>query len=156
LNLWYLDDATLADTPERVFSSLQIIINKGQDVGLQLNPAKCEIAVLGVNPATATHIIHQFNKLTPGIQIIDPINVTLLGSPLTDSSIDNVLSDKTKKLSALFSRLQHLFYTAPFTYYALQSQFLRLFIFFVVLHFGVGGKSLLNMTLRSIKYLKVL
>lgn len=47
LNIWYLDDGTIAGAPDSVATALQEIIDKANEIGLQLNHSKCEIAVLG-------------------------------------------------------------------------------------------------------------
>jgi hypothetical protein len=41
LNIWYLDDRTLADYPEVVFSDFKKVINLSREIGLELN--KCQI-----------------------------------------------------------------------------------------------------------------
>jgi hypothetical protein len=43
LNIWYLDDVTLADYPEVVLSDFKKVINLSRKIGLELNFNKCEI-----------------------------------------------------------------------------------------------------------------
>jgi hypothetical protein len=43
LNIWYLDDGTLADYPEVVLSDFKKVINLSKKIGLELNFNKCEI-----------------------------------------------------------------------------------------------------------------
>jgi hypothetical protein len=43
LNIWYLDDGTLADYPEVVLSDFKKVINLSRKIGLKLNFNKCEI-----------------------------------------------------------------------------------------------------------------
>jgi hypothetical protein len=43
LNVWYLDNATLADKPEIVLNDLYQIINLAAEIGLNVNTAKCEL-----------------------------------------------------------------------------------------------------------------
>lgn len=43
LNIWYLDDGTLGDTPQKVLSSLAIIKENAKSRGLELNGEKCEL-----------------------------------------------------------------------------------------------------------------
>jgi hypothetical protein len=38
LNVWYLDDATIADVPDIVFENLKRIINTAKEVGVHINP----------------------------------------------------------------------------------------------------------------------
>jgi hypothetical protein len=44
LNIWYLDDGTLADYPEVVLSDLKKVINLSKKIGLELYFNKCEIS----------------------------------------------------------------------------------------------------------------
>jgi hypothetical protein len=43
LNIWYLDEGTLADYPEVVLSDFKKVINLSRKIGLELNFNKCEI-----------------------------------------------------------------------------------------------------------------
>jgi hypothetical protein len=48
LNVWYtyLDDATIADVPDIVFENFKRIIHTAKEVGLHINPNKCELFCL--------------------------------------------------------------------------------------------------------------
>ncbi|OXA48561.1 Retrovirus-related Pol polyprotein from type-1 retrotransposable element R1 [Folsomia candida] len=108
LNLWYLDDATLADTPEKVLIALDTIIRMGEEVGLRLNTAKCEVGVLAADEHAHLEILERFRKAAPGIQEISPETAVLLGAPLTDESIEAVLGAKSDQLAKLGARLLEL------------------------------------------------
>ncbi|XP_021962574.1 uncharacterized protein LOC110858198 [Folsomia candida] len=108
LNLWYLDDATLADTPEKVLEALDTIVRMGADVGLLLNTAKCEVGVLGADDHTRSKILERFRQAAPGIQEISPATAVLLGAPLTDEAIESVVGTKTDQLAKLGARLLEL------------------------------------------------
>jgi hypothetical protein len=43
LNIWYLDDGTLADYPEVVWSDFKKVINLSRKIDLELNFNKCEM-----------------------------------------------------------------------------------------------------------------
>jgi hypothetical protein len=43
LNIWYLDDGTLADYPEVVLSDFKKVINLSRKIDLELNFNKCDI-----------------------------------------------------------------------------------------------------------------
>nr|XP_053649286.1 uncharacterized protein LOC128700253 [Cherax quadricarinatus] len=43
LNIWFLDDGTLAGTKESLLHDLTQVMTRGQEMGLILNPSKCEI-----------------------------------------------------------------------------------------------------------------
>ena len=74
LTLGYLDDVTLGGRQDVVISDIQRITIEGGDLGLRLNPSKCEVI---------TH---------PGLTVSDPMlqsfkqvevqDATLLGAPL--------------------------------------------------------------------------
>jgi hypothetical protein len=49
LNVWYLDHATIADFPNIVFENFKRIINTAKEVGLHINPNKCELFVCSNN-----------------------------------------------------------------------------------------------------------
>jgi len=97
LNVWYLDDGSLADNPEIVLKNLEKIVNIGNSLGLQLHFSKCEMAVLGGNEREETEILKKFSSLAPGIQSINSPDATLLGAPITNDSIRAVLGLKTKQ-----------------------------------------------------------
>jgi len=43
LNMWYLDDSTIGEHVDNVYNDFLAIKCAGEQVGLQLNEAKCEI-----------------------------------------------------------------------------------------------------------------
>ena len=43
--VWYLDDATLGDTPERVLEDIKILVDRLGAMGLEVNSVKCELAI---------------------------------------------------------------------------------------------------------------
>lgn len=69
LNLWYLDDGTLAGDPETVLQDLETIIKKSSDLGLRLNFSKCELKVIGNDEGQK--IFNSFNEIAPGIVSAD-------------------------------------------------------------------------------------
>lgn len=107
-NVWYLDDATIADIPEKVLHAFDTIRTMGEDVGLHLNYEKCEVGVFGGNPDTHDAIYDEFHKASPGIKIISPEVATLLGAPLTDEAIERVMESKISQLAAFGNRLLQL------------------------------------------------
>ena len=78
------------------------------EVGLTMNPSKCEIAVLAADDNTETEVVQQFNIIAPGIKHLTSSDATLLGAPLADAGIEIVLDQKTSELEVLGERLTAL------------------------------------------------
>ncbi|WP_164983176.1 hypothetical protein, partial [Klebsiella pneumoniae] len=83
LNIWYLDDGTLADYPEVVLSDFKKVINLSKKIGLELNFNKCEI--FSCSGDTDLKVIKEFQNVAPGIKICDRGSLSLLGSPIFDA-----------------------------------------------------------------------
>ena len=104
LNLFYLDDGTLGGSVEDLRHDLEVVKQKGAEIGLQLNCQKSEI--ICINPDIKDSILPSL----PGACEVDPSKATLLGSPIGDeSSISDTLVKKTEQLRRVGDRLQHLF-----------------------------------------------
>lgn len=100
LNIWYLDDGTIAGSPEDVSNALQTIIEKAKEIGLELNFKKCEMSVLGTDSNEIKQELHRkFNIISSGIKIMEPENEFLLGSPLTENASKICLKNKTMELN---------------------------------------------------------
>jgi hypothetical protein len=41
LNIWYLDDGTISDTPEKVFECVRGLVDSFRGVGMEFNQSKC-------------------------------------------------------------------------------------------------------------------
>lgn len=109
LNLWYLDDGTVAGKPEDVLKAFNVIIAKANEIGLELNYRKCELSILGPYiDDQRTRIIKQFQNLSPGIQEMETSNSFLLGCPLTEQSATVCLERKIDDLKHLTDRLQNI------------------------------------------------
>ena len=100
-NLWYLDDATLGDEPEKVLASLRLVQQMGEKVGLHLNSSKCEVGFLQCDGETSARWLEEFRGAAPGIREISTESATLLGAPLTYEAAELVLEEKTRFLSFL-------------------------------------------------------
>ncbi len=119
LNLWYLDDGTVAGEPEVVLKALNIITDKAHEIGLELNYQKCKISVL----CTYTHdskisIIQNFRNMFPGIKEMEQENAFLLGSPLTDQSDIVCLDRKIDDLKRSSENMKNI--SAHSAFYLLQ------------------------------------
>ena len=105
LNLWYLDDGALGGDPEDVRDDLVTIMKESEKLGLSLNLSKCEIlttAGTGINAAQCLLDVSD-NLKTPSRS-----EYVLLGSPLTDEAISDVVEEKKVIVSRLVDRLSIL------------------------------------------------
>jgi hypothetical protein len=107
-NVWYLDDGTIADDPVVVLAELKKIIVRAKEIGLELNPSKCELALIGATPSECDLWTEEFSEIAPGIKHISQSNAFLLGSALTDESVKTVLGMKTQNFKLMASRLSLL------------------------------------------------
>jgi hypothetical protein len=105
-NVWYLDDATVADQPDIVLQDLSKVVSTANDIGLELNYSKCEVIFLNHTEEQLALSISQFQKVAPGISLVRKDELTLLGAPLTIEAISNSLEKKTETLTRLCSRLE--------------------------------------------------
>ena len=100
---FYLDDGTLGGSLEDIKADLAYIEDAAKDINLFLNCSKSEI--ICVDDSICSSIL----SVTPSIQVIDPSDATLLGSPIgSTASIDAVLQSKINHLKFLGTRLKLL------------------------------------------------
>jgi len=45
--VWYLDNATLSDTPEKVLEDMRALVEKLSELELEVNGDKCKVSILG-------------------------------------------------------------------------------------------------------------
>jgi hypothetical protein len=91
LNIWYLNDGTLADDPEVVLSDFKKVINLSREIGLELNFNKCEIFCCSGDTDLNLKVIKEFPNLAPGIKICDRESLSLLGSQIFDQGFKNTV-----------------------------------------------------------------
>jgi hypothetical protein len=89
LNIWYLDDGTLADYPEVVLSDFKKVINLSRKISLELNFNKCDIFCCSGD--TDLKVIKEFQNFAPDIKICDRGGLSLSGSPIFDQSFKNTV-----------------------------------------------------------------
>ena len=98
LTLGYLDDLTLAGHKDIVASDVRRVVDDGSNLGLHLNPNKCEVICL-----SDLDISDPFLQTFTHIAIMD---ATLLGAPLFQGSVlDNTWSDRCAELSRAVDKL---------------------------------------------------
>ena len=56
-NVWYLDDAALGDTPEKVLEDVGTLIDGLGAIGLEVNSAKCELTILDDDAPVETELL---------------------------------------------------------------------------------------------------
>ena len=66
LNLWFLDDGTIAGPLATVTRDLRRLFPCLQELGLEVNPRKCEVTHLGVNPSDSDPTPRTEGSLTAG------------------------------------------------------------------------------------------
>jgi hypothetical protein len=106
LNIWYLDDGTLAAYPEVVLCDFKKVINLSRKIGLELNFNKCEIFCCSGD--TDLKVIKEFQNLAPGIKICDRGSLSLLGSPIFDQGFKNTVE---KTIITVENLNRHVAYT---------------------------------------------
>ena len=87
-NVWYIDDASLADEPGLVLRELQRIIVDLEALGLSINGRKCELTLL--NHTTQDQIeetVGAFRGELPGVIVVSREAASLLGAPLAVEGI---------------------------------------------------------------------
>jgi hypothetical protein len=144
LNVWYLDDATLADKPEIVLNDLYQIINLAAEIGLNVNTAKYELFF-------CSHKIHedmkfQFETACPGIRIRMKENLELLGIPIFEEAYGESFTMKEHKLELLMSRLDQVsphvayFLFTKYKHYFFYNRILKFLNFLIFVKFSLDAK----------------
>jgi hypothetical protein len=105
LNIWYADDGTLGGPGRFVLADLKTIQDASAELGLHLNPAKCELWVIGVDEQV---VVDSISELLPGIRIRALEDCMLLGAPLTPEAIPSAFMEKIEEVKRLTSRLPSL------------------------------------------------
>jgi hypothetical protein len=116
LNIWYLDDVTLADYPEVVLSDFKKVINLSQEIGLELNFNKCEIFCC--SGETDLKVIKEFlQNLASGIKICDREGLSLLGSPIFNQGFKNTVEKTIITVENLLNKAELLNRHVAYTYF---------------------------------------
>lgn len=105
LNLWFLDDGTLSDEPERVLNDFKILIEEAKKIGLEINPTICELYFCSDKD---DEILSEFNQICPGISVVNDESLNLLGAPIFDESFKSVSEKLLRKLKIMFGRMKNL------------------------------------------------
>lgn len=105
LNVWYLDDGTIAGPPDTVLQDFAEIIRQGAAIGLTLNFRKCEAYIFGSNDSARAEAAAHVAAAIPGVAFTARADLLLLGSPLFNEAVPGVLAAKTNTLRFTNKRL---------------------------------------------------
>ena len=105
LNVWYLDDATLGGSPESVLENFTTVMEKADELGLELNASKCELLMLGGSEDARKKAATLFRATAPEIGIVKPEDLELLGAPLLGEAVTGALRKKIGQAQVLSGRL---------------------------------------------------
>ena len=109
LNIWYLDDATLAGPVSTVVKDLQEIQNMLPGLGLELNNSKCEVTILGkISDELRIPTFQEVQAVLPGVKETPLDRLSLLGSPLNDTGIQTSQETAAETISLLCKRIRGL------------------------------------------------
>ena len=68
LNVWYLDDGTLAGQMDSIVNNLGILRERLGEMGLEVNPQKCEASFLSCSPIERGSALASLESILPGIR----------------------------------------------------------------------------------------
>ena len=87
INVWYLDDGTLAGPPQQIINSITTLTPKLAEIGLVLKPSKCEVMSLSSESSNAGAAVQKLQTLLPAIQVLNRNQLMLLNSPILDEAL---------------------------------------------------------------------
>ena len=102
--MWYLDDATLGDSPERVYDDLVVLLERLRAIGLEVNGSKCELTVLNDSMLEATEAL--FRGLLPGVRVVEACDLSLMGALVDIQGIPGTINEKREVLERMTSKLE--------------------------------------------------
>ena len=103
VNLWYLDDSNMADSPHIVLEDLQLLLRELNKIGLSINTSKCELTCLDLdNPDS---VINDFKLLLPDLKTTSIDDSIILGSPIAAQGVRSEIMSKLDALQRMISRL---------------------------------------------------
>ena len=106
LNIWYLDDASIADSADRVLVDLERAIVKLNDIGLEINSAKCELTFINNN--NIPQLLERFEAVLPNVKLVPLENLEILGSPVSSIGAQNSVKQKHEALERMVERLKRI------------------------------------------------
>lgn len=104
-NVWYLDDGTIGDSPDKVLTCVRRLVDDLREVGLEVNQGKCELVILGHENEDRVQTEVSFRELLPRLKVISESDVSLLGAPLSERGLAAAILGKQEDLERMVSRL---------------------------------------------------
>ena len=109
INVWYLDDGTLAGPMPSVVSSVHRVKAEMDKIGLSINATKCEVTFMGTFSQEAkSDALQQLHNTLPDIREVPMDELELLGAPMCDPRIRRALLLGQQMVEKLVVRLQAL------------------------------------------------
>ena len=114
INLWYLDDSNLANSPQVVLEDLRLLKRELSKIGLTINNTKSELICLNLEEPSQT--IEKFRDILPELKITPVEDTIVLGSPITSLGIRTEIKSRLDALKRMVTKLElidpikHLFY----------------------------------------------
>ncbi|XP_031348412.1 uncharacterized protein LOC116174613 [Photinus pyralis] len=103
LNVWYLDDASLADNFKTVLADFINLLKLANERGLEINTGKCELFFC--NGYVNEIVLRSFQQICPGIRLVTCHDLEILGSPIFEEAYSNCFMKKLHQLQCLTDRL---------------------------------------------------
>ena len=108
-NCWYLDDGTLGGKVTTICSDVRDLISNMAKIGLDINPAKCEIILSpSVSEEQRSSTVREIHQLLPRASVLTHAEMTELGAPITKTAAETIMARKKDELDLLFERLHCL------------------------------------------------
>jgi len=108
LNVWYLDDGTLAGSLETVIDDYREILKALHSHGLEVNPTKCELFLIRPESNECIQALSSFKSITEGVKLLNKSDLTLLGAPIFPEATLSVLESKLENLEIMAGRLKKI------------------------------------------------
>ena len=108
LNVWYLDEGTLAGDVNTVLEDYRQILKALESHRLEVNPSKCEFFLIRPQSRECLQALTSFKLITEGVIQVDKSNLTLLGAPIFPEAVSAVLESKLENLEIMAGRLKQI------------------------------------------------
>ena len=105
-NVWYLDNGTLEDLPEKILAVVTKLVEDLRTVGLELSSKKCELIILNHTTEKKIQTFGCFKELLPELKLVPAAKSFLLGTPLSEEGIAVAIREKREDLEQLVSKLK--------------------------------------------------
>ena len=106
LNIWFLDDGTLAGPVETVARDIERLLPEFSNLGLQLNPKKCEAYT--ISPLLKPEDLNSIKTLLPGLRVTPLSSLTILNSPINEPGIPDAVKKSSSVVKTICDRVSHL------------------------------------------------